>query len=298
MKKLGVKTTVYINKNSRVIIQGITGNQGKFHAKLMLDFNTNIVAGVTPNKGGQEVHGIPVYNTVNEAVKEHNADTSIVFVPARFTREAIEESLFAGIGFICIITENIPVHDVIRVIDLARKRKTRILGPNTPGILIPDQIKLGIMPNDLSLPGEIALISKSGTLSYEIAHALKVTGLGLTAFIGIGGDPVRGITMMEAVKYYEKNTQTKFIVLIGEIGGDEEEKVAEYIKNGFSKPVIAYIAGKHAPQGKRMGHAGAIISGNAGTAQGKIKALREAGAHIAEFPWEIPKIIIKKLKGY
>ncbi len=282
---------MYIGKESKVIVQGITGSQGTFHTELMLKFGTNIVAGVTPNKGGQKVLGVPVYDTVKETVDNHGADTSIVFVPARFALDAVKESINAGIQLTCIITENIPIYDMLRLVDLAEKKGVHLVGPNTPGILIPEQIKLGIMPNDLCPPGDIIIISKSGTFSYEIAKAIADGGMGITALMGIGGDPVRGTTMLDTIKYYEKDQKTNFIVIVGEIGGDEEEKVAAYIKNHSNKPIVAIIAGKHAPEGKRMGHAGAIISGDFGTAQGKIKALKNAGVHIANVPWDIPKII-------
>lgn len=287
---------MYLGKNSKVIVQGITGSQGKFHSKLMQDYGTNIVAGVTPNKGGQQVHGIPVYNTVLEAVKEKNADTSIVFVPAKFTYNAVKESLDAGITLTCIITENVPVFDMIRLVELARQNGLHLVGPNCPGMMIPGKIKLGIMADDLCQYGKVAVISKSGTLSYEITKAMSSAGIGISAFIGIGGDPVRGTSMVEAVEYYNNDKDTEAIVLIGEIGGDEEEKSAEFIKKNVSKPVVAFIAGKNAPKGKRMGHAGAIISGNVGTAQGKITALKNVGVYIAETPWDVPNLINSALK--
>ncbi|MFX0006405.1 MAG: succinate--CoA ligase subunit alpha [Promethearchaeota archaeon] len=282
---------MYINENSKVVVQGITGNQGMFHTRLMLDYGTNIVAGVTPKKGGQKVHDVPVFNTVKDAINETHCNTSIVFVPARFTFGAVKEALYAGIKITCIITENVPVHDMLRLVEIAKERGLHLIGPNCPGMLIPDKIKLGIMPGDLCHFGNVAVISKSGTLSYEITKTIGNAGIGVSAYIGIGGDSVRGKTMKEAVKYYAQDDNTKVIVLIGEIGSDEEEKTAEYIKNHVSKPVIAYIAGKSAPQGKRMGHAGAIISGDFGTAQGKIKALSMAGVHIADLPWDIPHVI-------
>ncbi len=287
---------MYIGKESKVIVQGITGSQGKFHCGLMLEYGTNIVAGVTPNKGSQEVHGVPVYDTVQETVDNHGADTSIVFVPARFAYDAVEESLNAGITLTCIITESIPIYDTMRLIDKAKKNGLHLVGPNTPGMIIPDHIKLGIMPNDLAHFGNVAVISKSGTLSNEITKAIGDAGMGVSALIGIGGDPVRGTTMLEAVEYYAEDKNTKLIVLIGEIGSDEEEKVAEYIKGNVDKPIIAHIAGKHAPEGKRMGHAGAIISGDFGTAQGKLKALKDAGAYIANLPWDVPNIIRNIIK--
>lgn len=282
---------MYISEKSKVVIQGITGNQGKFHANLMQAYGTNIVAGVTPNKGGQEILGVPIFNNVEEAVNETKCDTSIIFVPARFCFEAIKESLNAGIKITCVITENIPVLDMVRLVEIAHEKNLYLVGPNTPGMMVPDKIKLGIMPQDMCHYGDVAVISKSGTLSFEITSAIGKAGIGVSGFIGIGGDPVRGTTMLEAVEYYSNDSNTKKIVLIGEIGSDEEEKTAEYIKDHVSKPVIAYIAGKSAPEGKRMGHAGAIISGDFGTAQGKIKALKDAGALIADLPWDVPKLL-------
>jgi succinyl-CoA synthetase alpha subunit len=282
---------MYIDKNSKVIVQGITGNQGRFHTHLMLDYGTNIVAGSSPGKGGQEIYNVPVYNKVSEAAREHDLDASIIFVPARFAYDAVIESLKADIKMTCIITEKIPVFDMLRLVELAKEKNLYIIGPNSPGMLIPDNIKLGIMPSDMCHYGNVAIISKSGTLSYEITKAIGNAGIGVSAYIGIGGDLVRGTTMIEAVEYYKNDPRTKIIVLIGEIGSDEEEKTAEYIQKNVSKPVIAYIAGKSAPEGKRMGHAGAIISGDFGTAFGKIKALKNAGALIADLPWDVPKLI-------
>ncbi|MFX0075328.1 MAG: succinate--CoA ligase subunit alpha [Candidatus Hermodarchaeota archaeon] len=286
---------MYINENSKVVVQGITGKQGKFHTQLMLNYGTKIVAGVTPGKGGQEVCRVPVFNNMNDAIKETNADTSIIFVPARFTFEATMESLNAGINMTCIITENVPVFDMIKLVEKANEKGLRLIGPNCPGMLIPNKIKLGIMPGDMCHYGEIAVISKSGTLSYEITKAIGNSGLGVSAYIGIGGDLIRGTTMQEAVAYYSDDPNTKIIVLIGEIGSDEEEKTAQFIKERVSKPVVAYIAGKSAPEGKRMGHAGAIISGDFGTAKGKIQALKAAGASIADLPWDVPKLVKQNL---
>ncbi|MFX1267026.1 MAG: succinate--CoA ligase subunit alpha, partial [Promethearchaeota archaeon] len=262
-----------------------------FHTKLMLDYGTNIVAGVTPGKGGQEIFGVPVYNTVKEAIKETDCDTSIVFVPAKFTFGAVKESILAGINITCIISENVPVFDMLRLIEMAHEKTVHIIGPNCPGMLIPDKIKLGIMPGDMCHFGNVAVISKSGTLSYEITKAIGDQNIGVSAYIGIGGDPVRGTTMVEAVEYYSKDLHTKLIVLIGEIGSDEEEKTAKFIEKYVEKSVVAYIAGKSAPEGKRMGHAGAIISGDFGTAQGKIEVLKKVGVLIAETPWDVPKLI-------
>ncbi len=282
---------MYINENSKVVVQGITGNQGKFHTRLMLDYGTSVVAGVTPNKRGQVVLEIPVFNTVNEAVKETDCNTSIIFVPARFTFNAVKESLIAGIKMTCIITENVPVFDMIQLVEMAKKRYLHLVGPNCPGMLIPDKIKLGIMPSDMCHYGKAVVISKSGTLSYEITKAIGNAGIGVSAYLGIGGDPVRGTTMIEAVEYYSNDPNSKLIVLIGEIGSNEEEKTADFIKHHVDKPVVAYIAGRSTPKGKRMGHAGTIISGYFGTAQGKIRALTGAGALIADTPWDVPKLI-------
>ncbi|MHA2225887.1 MAG: succinate--CoA ligase subunit alpha [Candidatus Hodarchaeales archaeon] len=280
---------MYISDQSKVIVQGITGGQGRFHTQLMLEYGTNIVAGVTPKKGGQEVLGVPVYDTVQETVQEHGADTSVIFVPARFTYNAVLESINAGINMTCIITEGVPVLNTVHLVETAKKKGLHLIGPNTPGMLIPDKIKLGIMPSDMCHFGNVAVIAKSGTLSYEIAKAIGDANIGVSAYIGIGGDPVRGKTLVEAFEYYTKDPGTEVIVVIGEIGGDEEEKVAEYIKvHNVDKPVVSYIAGKSAPEGKRMGHAGAIISGNVGTAQGKIDALNAVGATVTETPWDIP----------
>jgi succinyl-CoA synthetase alpha subunit len=283
---------MYISENSKVCVQGITGNQGKFHTQLMLDYGTNIVAGVTPKKGGQEVLGVPVFNSVAEAVQERAVDTSIIFVPARFTYGAVMESLNAGVNMTCVITEGVPVLSMLELVETAHQKGLHLIGPNTPGMLIPDKIKLGIMPSDMCHFGSVATIAKSGTLSYEIAKALGNADVGVSAYIGIGGDPIRGTTLVEAFDYYVKDQGTNVIVLIGEIGGDEEEKVAAYIsEHHVKKPIVAYIAGKSAPEGKRMGHAGAIISGNVGTAQGKIDALSSVGAEIAETPWDIPSMV-------
>jgi succinyl-CoA synthetase alpha subunit len=282
---------MYISKNSRVIVQG-TGEQGAFHTKLMLEYGTKIVAGVNPNKGGQEMHGVPIYNRMTEAISETGADTSIVFVPAQFAYGAVAESLNAGITMTCIITEHIPIYDMVRLVERAKTKHLHLMGPNCPGMLIPDKIKLGIMPGDLCHFGNVVIISKSGTLSYEVAKAVGDAGIGVYAFVGIGGDPVRGTTMLEAVQYYANDANVKGIVLIGEIGSDEEEKTAQFIaESRLDIPVVAYIAGKNAPEGKRMGHAGAIISGNVGTAQGKIAALQGARAAIAETPWDVPLLL-------
>jgi succinyl-CoA synthetase alpha subunit len=284
---------MYISEKSKVVVQGITGGQGSFHTKLMKEYGTNIVAGVTPEKGGQEVHGIPVFNTVSEAKEATGCDTSIIFVPARFTYGAVREAIMAKIHVTCIITENVPQFDMLRLVELAEEHDVHLIGPNCPGMMVPDKIKLGIMPGDLAHYGDVAVVAKSGTLSYEITKAIGNAGIGVRAYVGIGGDPIRGTTMLNAAEYYNEDPQTKILVLIGEIGGSEEEETASFLKSFGKKPVVAYIAGKSAPKGKRMGHAGAIISGDVGTAEGKIKALEDAGVLIASTPWDVPKLLNK-----
>ncbi len=284
---------MYISEKSKVVVQGITGGQGAFHTKLMKEYGTNIVAGVTPKKGGQEIHGIPVFNTVQEAKDATGCDTSIIFVPARFTYGAVREAILAKIHLICIITENVPVFDMLRLVELAREHDVHLVGPNCPGMLVPDKIKLGIMPGNLANYGYVAVVAKSGTLSYEITKAIGNAGIGVRAYVGIGGDPIRGTTMVEAIKYYNEDPETEIIVLIGEIGGSEEEETAAFLKAFGKKSAVAYIAGKSAPEGKRMGHAGAIISGDVGTATGKIKALEDAGVSIASTPWAVPELLQK-----
>lgn len=282
---------VLIVKETPIVIQGITGRQGSFHTETMLKYGTNIVAGVTPGKGGQTAHSLPVYNSVYDAVDNHNVKASIVFVPAKFAKNAVIEGIQAGLETIVVITEGIPVRDTLEMITKA-KDQTSIIGPNTAGMLVPPiQAKLGIMPNDLCSPGSISVITKSGTLSYEISKSLDLAGFGLANYLGIGGDPIRGSTFVDMLQLLDNDPETKQVVLIGEIGGDEEEMAAEFIKEHFFKPVFAYVAGKSAPEGKRMGHAGAIISGESGTAQTKIKALQAANAIVADNPWDIVRLI-------
>jgi succinyl-CoA synthetase alpha subunit len=282
---------VLITRDTSIIIQGITGRQGSFHTKTMLEYGTNIIAGVTPGKGGQIIHDIPVYNSVHAATENHNIKASVVFVPAKFARDAVIEGIQAGLETIVVITEGIPVRDTMEMLATA-KEQAIIIGPNTAGMLVPHiQAKLGIMPNDLCSPGSISVITKSGTLSYEISKSLDLAGLGLANYLGIGGDPIRGSTFVDMLKVVSNDPKTKQVVLIGEIGGDEEERAADFIKEHFDKPVFAYVAGKSAPEGKRMGHAGAIISGESGTAQTKIKALKAADAIVADSPWDLADLI-------
>jgi len=278
---------ILVNKKTKAIVQGITGTQGSFHTKLMLEYGTKIVAGVTPGKGGQEVHGIPVYDTVKEALCEHDANASIIFVPAPFAKDAVLEGIKAGLELIVVITEHIPIKDSIQMLEVAKRNNVNIVGPNTPGVITPNECKLGIMPGHIFKRGEIGIISRSGTLTYEIASNLTKAGFGQSTCLGIGGDPVIGINFIDALQMFANDNETKAVVLIGEIGGDAEEKAAEYIKGEFNKPVAAFIAGRTAPPGKRMGHAGAIISGRTGTAESKIKALKKAGVYVVEKPKEI-----------
>jgi len=253
----------------------------------MLEYGTKIVAGVTPGKGGQEVHRVPVYDTVKEALSEHDANASIIFVPAPFAKDAVLEAINAGLELVVVITEHIPIKDTIQMIEIAKKNNVNIVGPNTPGVITPGECKLGIMPGHIFKRGHIGIISRSGTLTYEIASNLTRSGFGQSTCLGIGGDPIVGINFIEALEMFANDQETKAVVLIGEIGGNAEEKAAEYIREEFDKPVAAFIAGKTAPPGKRMGHAGAIISGRTGTADSKIKALRKAGVYVVDKPKEI-----------
>jgi len=287
--------TILVNSNTKVLVQGITGKQGSFHTKLMIDYGTKILAGVTPGKGGQNVHGIPVYDTVEEAIKEHpEINTSIVFVPAQFASEAIFEAIDAGIKLIVVITERIPMHDEIMFVNYAKAKEATIIGPNCPGVISPPYSKVGIMPGHLFRPGRIGIISRSGTLTYEVAYRLSRRGLGISTAVGIGGDAIIGTDFIEIYSKFIEDKDTDAIVLIGEIGGDLEERFAQYysqLKN--KKPVVAFIAGKSAPEGKRMGHAGAIISMGMGSAQSKIESFKRANIHIAEFLEDIPDILEK-----
>ncbi|MHA1722439.1 MAG: succinate--CoA ligase subunit alpha [Candidatus Baldrarchaeia archaeon] len=278
---------ILVNNKTKAIVQGITGTQGSFHTKLMLEYGTKIVAGVTPGKGGQEVHGVPVYDTVKGALSEHDANASIIFVPAPFAKDAVLEAINAGLELVVVITEHIPIKDTIQMIEVAKKNNVNIVGPNTPGVITPGECKLGIMPGHIFKRGHIGIISRSGTLTYEIASNLTRSGFGQSTCLGIGGDPIVGINFIEALEMFANDQETKAVVLIGEIGGNAEEKAAEYIREEFDKPVAAFIAGKTAPPGKRMGHAGAIISGRTGTADSKIKALRKAGVYVVDKPKEI-----------
>ena len=289
---------ILVGSDTRAIVQGITGRQGSFHTRLMLDYGTKIVAGVTPGKGGQEVHGVPVYDTVKEALAEHDANASIVFVPARFAKDAVLEAIEAGLELVVVITEHIPVRDTMEFLALAKREDTTIIGPNTPGIITPGECKLGVMPGHVFKRGRVGMVSRSGTLTYEIAAQLTRAGLGQSTCLGIGGDPVVGLTFTEVLDMFEKDPETEAVVLIGEIGGNLEELAAQYIREReYPKPVVAFIAGRTAPPGKRMGHAGAIIMGRAGTAQSKIEALERAGVPVARTPKEVAELVARELKA-
>lgn len=283
---------ILVGKNTRAVVQGITGSQGMFHTKLMMEYGTKIVAGVTPGKGGTSVHGIPVYDTVSEAMETHKATASIIFVPAPGAKEAAFEAIDAGLNPVIIITEGIPVRDTMEIVAVTREKKTSLVGPNTPGIITPGECKLGIMPGQVFGKGDVGLMSRSGTLTYEIAAGLTKSGVGETTCVGIGGDPIVGLTFIELLEMFREDKDTKAVALIGEIGGNAEEQAAEYIKKtSYPKPVAAYIAGRTAPPGKRMGHAGAIISGKTGTADSKIEALRSAGVSVAEKPTDVARLL-------
>ena len=287
---------IIVNKNTKAIVQGITGKQGSFHTKLMLEYGTKIVAGVTPGKGRTKIHNVPVYDTVEEALEKHEANASIIFVPAPFAADAILEALENGIKTIVTITEYIPIKDAISVMSYAKQQGATIIGPNTPGIISPEECKLGIMPAHIFRKGNVGIISRSGTLTYEIAASLTRNGLGQSTCLGLGGDPITGLNFVDVLKMFREDPQTEAVVLIGEIGGNLEELAAEYItKENYPKPVAAFIAGRAAPPGKRMGHAGAIIMGKAGTAESKIEALKNAGVDMAEKPSDIAGLLLRKL---
>jgi succinyl-CoA synthetase alpha subunit len=285
-----------INKDTKVVVQGITGTQGKFHAARMKEYGTKVVAGVTPGRGGQEVDGTPVYDTVAEAKEKHGCDASIIFVPAGGALDAALEAMETGMDPVVVITEGIPVRDTVELVARARQLGTTIVGPNTPGLIKAGESKMGIMPNQVFKRGSVGIISRSGTLFYEIAAHVTNQGLGESTCVGLGGDPVVGLDYIELLKWFQKDPETKAVALIGEIGGDAEEKAADFIASGgFTKPVAAYIAGRAAIPGKRMGHAGAIIQGTAGTADSKMNALRGAGAYIGEQPVDVAKALKKAL---
>ncbi|HZW84082.1 MAG TPA: succinate--CoA ligase subunit alpha [Candidatus Deferrimicrobium sp.] len=281
---------IIINENTRVLVQGATGNQGSFHLKQMLAYGSNVVAGVSPGKSGQQVEGVPVYDSVFAAVDEQQPDASIIFIPAKFAKDAAFEAMEAGIKVVVVITEHIPVHDAMDIMALAQIKGTTIIGPNTFGIISPGKCKMGIMPNSIFLPGNTGIVARSGTLSYEIVYNLTAAGMGQSTVVGLGGDRVPGLSFVDILEKFEQDPDTERVVLVGEIGGNAEEEASKFIKE-MSKPVVAYLAGKSAPPGKRMGHAGAIIERGRGTFESKVEALSAAGAQVASLPWEVPGLL-------
>lgn len=287
--------SILINKNTKLVVQGITGRDGSFHTAKMKEYGTNIVAGVSPGKGNQEVHGIPVFNTVEDAVNATGADTSIIFVPAPLAADAILEAADAGVKLVICISEGVPTLDMVKATNYLKKKNVKLIGANCPGLITPGESLIGILPGNIFKKGNVGLMSRSGTLTYEMVNQLTTNGIGQSTCIGIGGDPVAGLYYLELLQLFQDDPETDAIVLIGEIGGDAEEKAAQYIKENITKPVVAFIAGQTAPQGKRMGHAGAIISSGSGTAAEKIAAFEAVGVPVARRPVEIPELIKQKL---
>ncbi|MCL2103130.1 MAG: succinate--CoA ligase subunit alpha [Syntrophorhabdaceae bacterium] len=289
--------SIYLNKGSRIVVQGITGSAGAFHTRQMLEYGTKVVAGVTPGKGGMKAEGVPVFNSVSQAVRDAGADVSVIFVPSAFAADAICEGVDAGLDLVICITEGIPVLDMVKVKRFIEGKKSRLVGPNCPGVITPGECKAGIMPGGIHMPGRIGVVSRSGTLTYEAVHQLVGVGLGQSTCIGIGGDPVNGTSFIDVLRAFEDDPETDAVVLIGEIGGTVEEEAAGWIKEHMTKPVVGCIAGLTAPKGKRMGHAGAIVSGGEGTAADKIEAFKAVGIQVAESPADIGKTMARALKA-
>ena len=289
--------SILVNRETKVLVQGITGRVGRAQTKWMLDYGTKVVAGVTPGKGGEEVEGIPVYNTVDEAVAEQGAEASVFFIPPAAVKDAALQTIQAGIRLIAVVTEHIPVHDVMEIREYAKDRKVRLIGPTTPGIITPGQAKIGIMPGNMFTPGRIGVISRSGTLSYEISINLAEAGLGQSTVVGLGADPVVFTNIPEVLELFEKDPETDLVVIVGEVGGTQEQSAARFIDRWMTKPVVAYIAGHNAPEGKKMGHAGAIIQteGGMGTPQSKMTALRQVGVEVARRPAEVAELVQRRL---
>lgn len=286
---------IIIDENTQVAVVGITGNQGRFHTKQMLAYGTKIVAGTSPGKGGQEVEGVPVYDTLMAAAQDHRIDAVVLFVPAPFAKDAAFEAIDAGAKVLVGVPEHIPVHDEMMIVNYAKSKGVTVIGPNTFGIVSSGKCKIGIPPNQFFTEGEIGVVARSGTLTYEIVGNLAMNGMGQSTVVGLGGDRAVGLSFVDVLEMFEKDPQTKAVVMVGEIGGNAEELAAEYIKANMSKPVVAYIAGKSAPPGKRMGHAGAIIERGKGTFQGKVEALQAAGVQVASLPFEVPGLLKKVL---
>ena len=288
--------SVLIGKNTKLLIQGITGSQGMLHTRGCRDYGTNVVAGVTPGKGGQDFEGVPIFNTVQEAVKTTAANASMILVPPAFAADAIMEAADAEIPLIVAITEGVPVVDMVTAVSFVRRKGSRLIGPNCPGIITPGQSKIGIMPGPIHRTGSVGIVSRSGTLTYEAVGQITRVGLGQSTCIGIGGDPVNGTNFIDCLKLFQEDPQTESIVMIGEIGGDAEEQAAEFVKENVTKPIVSFIAGQTAPPGRRMGHAGAIISGGHGTADEKMSALQNAGIHVVKTPAEIGEKMLEALR--
>jgi succinyl-CoA synthetase alpha subunit len=285
-----------IGKHTKVIVQGITGHQGTFHSGAMLEFGTKVVGGVTPGKSGEKVNGLPVFESCQQAVEATGANASVVYVPAKFAKDAVLEAIDAGIRDVVVITEHIPFHDAMDFVWYARQQGARVLGPNCPGMANPaEKCKIGILPNKIFKPGNVGIASRSGTLTYEIVNALTENGVGQSGVLGLGGDPVNGTNFLDALEIFNSDPKTDAIVLVGEIGGTAEEMAADYVRKNVKKPVYAYIAGRSAPEGKRMGHAGAIVSRGMGTAESKMAAFKKAGAKVATFPTDIARFVLEAL---
>lgn len=282
---------ILVDRNTQLLVQGITGREGLFHTEQMIEYGTNVVGGVTPGKGGEWVLGKPVFDTVKAAREATGANTSVIYVPAAFAADAIYEAIDAGIELIVCITEGIPVRDMMQVRARLDQSKSRLVGPNCPGLLTPGEAKVGIMPGHIAMPGSVGVVSRSGTLTYEVVYALTQRGIGQSTCVGIGGDPINGTSFIDVLQMFEEDPQTEKVVLIGEIGGTEEEKAAQYIATTMTKPVVAFIAGQTAPPGRRMGHAGAIVEGGSGSAAEKIAALQAAGVTVAQHPEQIPDLL-------
>lgn len=288
---------ILLHKESKVIVQGITGRDGSFHTRGMVEYGTQVVGGVTPGKGGQDLDGIPIFDTVKGAVEATGADISVIFVPPAFSTEALYEAIDGGVGLVICITEGVPANDMIGVYDLAREKGVRLIGPNCPGLISPGKSKVGILPGRIHTPGRVGVISRSGTLTYEVVHTLTALGIGQSTCVGIGGDPIVGSNYLDLLALFQEDDETDAVVLIGEIGGTDEEEAAEWIQKNFKKPVVSFIAGQTAPPGKRMGHAGAIIAGGKGTAEDKMAALEKAGVPVAKIPSEIGPLMQEALGG-